>query len=60
MDQEAKYWRYKWSDAQKEIQALKQILQEEFEWMDQRTETKLIQEVKKNGKPRTKQKTRFL
>lgn len=56
MDEEGKYWKIKWEETQREIQSLKQILKQEFEWLDERTATKLIHEVRKNGKPRTKQK----
>ena len=50
MDQEAKYWRDKWLDAQKEIQTLKQILKNEFEWLDSREVNKMVREEKKHGK----------
>lgn len=60
MDAEAKYWKDKWTEAQQEIQALTQILKDQFDWLDGRESTTLIREEKKYGKQRPAKKSRFL
>ncbi len=55
MDQEAKYWKQKWEEAQKQMHMFKQILKDQFELSDDRV-TELMSEEKKHGKQRTAKK----